>query len=140
MYTFTFRVGLDKKTFDETYSEITVQAPGYYDEATITKKDENFLWIKRMSGFWSAPTLPPCGARFNFDEPFSPFSLFFALNNDEQLYFEVETDYSGDLSKWPPKKNDKKPIERILFIDKNGDMLVEEVWPEGAPEEPEILY
>ncbi len=113
MYTFTFRIGTDKETFEENHSEITIQAPGYYDEATITKTDDLFPWLKILSRFWPFPIVPPCGVAFSFDDTFCPFDLYYAVKNSD-CYFELETDYSGDLSKWPPLGEDEEDDDDII--------------------------
>ena len=96
MYTFTFRVGLNKKTFDEFHSEFEIAAADYKSDATITKKDIYFSWLEDICHFWPLPTVP-CQTGFDFSEPFSPAELYYALSNSD-LYFELETDYQGDLT------------------------------------------
>ena len=124
MYTFTFRISEDKKTFEKVYSEITIQAPDYYDDATITKKDEKFSWLELMSRFWSLPVIPPCGGyRFSFDEPFSPWELFCAKKFSSDCYFELETDYSGDLTKWPSEAKEEEA--KIIGVTENGELIRE---------------
>lgn len=123
MYTFTFRISTDKKMYNDFYSEITIQAPGYYDEATITKKDEKFSWLELMSRFWERLVIPPCGGYgFSFDEPFAPFDLFWALKHSSDCYFELETDYSGDLTKWPPELNNE---EHIIGYTEEGEPITD---------------
>ncbi len=120
MYTFTFRISANKKMFDEHPIEITIQAPGYYDEAVITKKDESFPCLKLMSRFWKLPIIP-CGVwGFSFDKPFSPWQLFYSVKNSD-CYIELETDYPGDLMKWPPSEEEEEEEEgKVVGVDKNG--------------------
>lgn len=123
MYTFTFRIGTDKESFNDWHSEITIQAPGYYDEAIIAKKDDRFAWLKLMSRFWGLPRIPCGGYAFSFDEPFSPWQLFYAVKISD-CYFELETDYSGDLIKWPPLEGEEEEEEKIIGVNKDGIPIV----------------
>lgn len=123
MYTFTFRISQNKNTFARIYSEVTVQAPDYYDEAIITKTDDGFSWLKRISCFWPMAVLPPCGMSFSFDERFSPWQLYYALKNGD-LYFEVETDYPGDLTKPPLLESDKTEVEVGGIDEETGSRII----------------
>ncbi len=123
MYTFTFRISANKKMLDEHPIEITIQAPGYYDDAVITKKDEFFPCLELMSSFWTLPVVPPCGGcGFSFNESFSPFDLFYALKHSSDCYFELETDYSGDLTKWP---SEEKKERKVIGIAEDGLPIVD---------------
>ena len=123
MYTFTFRISEDKKTFEKVYSEITIQAPGYYDEATITKTDDYFWWLKLVSRFWPLASVPPCGMGFDFDGRFSPWQLYYAVKKDD-LYFEVETDYPGDLTKAPLLESDETEVEVGGIDEETGSRII----------------
>ena len=100
MYTFTFRVILKESQLDVS---LTLQADGYYDHAVIVQPSSAYPLLKDICALYPKPMLPPCGHCFSFDEPFSPFDLYYAINQSS-LNFEVETDYPGDLTKWPPVK------------------------------------
>lgn len=113
MNIFLFRVGFNKKTFDEFHSEFEITAADYNSDATITKKDLYFSWLEDICHFWPRPTVP-CLTSFDFSKPFSPGELYFALSRSD-LYFEVETDYQGDLTKM---------VNDLPDQDANGNLIV----------------
>ena len=123
MYTFTFRISQNKNTFARVCSEVTVQAPDYYDQATITKTNNWFCLLEIVCRFWPMPVMPPCGRSFSFDEPFSPWELYYAVKHGG-MYFEVETDYPGDLTKWPPQEEDELVVEVVGIDEETGRRII----------------
>ncbi len=120
MYTFTFRISKDRGTFDSVCSEITIQAPDYYEEATIIKKNEWYELLEIVCRFWPMPIIPPCGESFSFDRPFSPWDLYYAVKYGG-MYFEVETDYPGDLTLWP---EERKEQSRRVIDEETGETII----------------
>lgn len=118
MYTFIFRASTNKESFHNGwYEKVILHAPDYYEDATMEDTGESIPWLKVVCRFAPRPLLP-CGGYFSFDNPFSPWHLYYALSRSD-CYFELETDYPGDVTKWPSDEE-----EEVGEVDEKGIIII----------------
>lgn len=105
MHNYIFYVSRNKLLFNTNFSKIILQASDFCESATIKDITGDVDWVIQLCTDAPMETDPPCGQRFRFDEPFSPWHLSRALIwlcKHRYCYCEFDIYLNGEMRRMYP--------------------------------------